>query len=303
MRHALVIALAAQATACMVDNPLFILDGTAVGTGTATGTGTGTATEATATDVTTGTGSQGGTQSGSAGATTETNTGVTGSTTLDDATTGAAEPPSYPAVFSCLELRDKFEGPGPEPTSGPYEFGSPNGPVVVYCDMSTDGGGWTLVGRSVVDGLDNDFGWQYGRGEVLDDTQPYSLDLILHPIAFTEILIGEYSVGKTWGDSLHVIGAPPDYVNAQYDNTTDIPYKRKIGAVGCAPPSIKMLATGGYNFLFNAFHFTGKMANCGDDPGLRVDGFRFYDPDFCPIAIDCPTSGDLHGKQGMIMVR
>ena len=49
--------------------------------------------------------------------------------------------------------------------------------------------------------------------------------------------------------------------------------------------------------------FTGKMANCGDDPGLRVDGFRFYDPDFCPIAIDCPTSGDLHGKQGMIMVR
>jgi hypothetical protein len=300
MRDALVIALAAQATACMVDNPLFILGGTATATTTATAATT-TATAPT-TDVTT-TGSQGGTQSGSAGTTAETSTGVTGSTTLDDATTGAVEIPSYPDVASCLELRAKLEELGIEPTSGPYELGSPNGAVVLYCDMSTDDGGWTLVGRSVAGGFDNDFGWRYGRGEVLDDNLPYSLDLILHPIAFTEILIGEYGVGKTWGDSVHVLDAPPDYVNAQDANKADIPYKHKVGAAGCAPQSIKMLETGGFTYLFNTFHFTNNLANCGDDPGLRVDGFLFYDPVFCKIPIDCPTSGDLHGKQGMIMVR
>ena len=293
MRRALVIALAAQATACMVDNPLFLLNGTGTGTGTSVtdATDATVTTDATDATVTTGAGSQGGTESGSAGA------------TLDDATTGAPEIPSHPDVSSCLALREKFDKLGIEPTSGAYEFGSPNGAVVVYCDMITDGGGWTLVGRSVAGGFDNYFGWQYDRGEVIDDTQPYSLNLILYPIVFTEILIGEYSVAKTWGDSLHVVGAPPDYVNAQDANKADTPYMRKIGAVGCAPPSVKMLQTGGYTYLFNAFHFTGKTANCGDDPGLRVDGFLFYDPDFCPIAIDCPTSGDLHGKQGMIMVR
>ena len=245
MRRALVIALAAQATACMVDNPLFLLNGTGTGTGTD------------ATDAT--------------GATAETNSGVTGSATLDDATTGAPEIPSHPDVSSCLALREKFDNLGIEPTSGPYEFGSPNGAVVVYCDMITDGGGWTLVGRSAAGGFDNYFGWQYDRGEVIDDTQPYSLNLILYPIVFTEILIGEYSVAKTWGDSLHVVGAPPDYVNAQDANKADTPYIRKIGAVGCAPPLVKMLQTGGYTYLFNAFHFTGKTANCGNDPGLRVD--------------------------------
>lgn len=298
MRRALVITLAAQSVGCMVDNPLFLLDSSGSGNGTGTGTNASAAPTTSATDTataTTATGSQGGTESGSAG--------VTGSTTLDDATTGAPGIPSYPDVFSCLELREQLEALGLEQTSGPYEFGSPNGAVVVYCDMLTDGGGWTLAGRSVAGGGGDDFGWQSKRGDVLDDAQPYSLGLHLYPIDFTEILLGEYSVGKTWGDSVHVVGAPPDYVNAQFDNTTIIPYKREVGAGACAPTTIKMLETGGYTFLFNAFHFTGKTANCGDDPGLRVAGFRFYDPDICPIAIDCPTSGDLHGKQGMIMVR
>jgi hypothetical protein len=297
MRRALVITLAAQSIGCMVDNPLFLLDSSGSGSGSGNGTNASAAPTTSASDATatTSAGSQGGTESGSAGG--------TGSTTLDDATTGAPGIPSYPDVFSCLELREQLKALGIEPTSGPYELGSPNGAVVVYCDMLTDGGGWTLAGRSVADGSGDDFGWQSKRGDVLDDAQPYSLGLHLYPIGFTEILLGEYSVGKTWGDSVHVVGAPPDYVNALDASTTATPYKHAVGAGACAPASIKMLATGGYTFLFNAFHFTGMMANCGDDPGLRVAGFLFHDPDICPISIDCPTSGDLHGKQGMIMVR
>jgi hypothetical protein len=37
-------------------------------------------------------------------------------------------------------------------------------PFVVHCDMSTDGGGWTLIARSVA-GASGAFGWGSGAGD------------------------------------------------------------------------------------------------------------------------------------------
>lgn len=65
----------------------------------------------------------------------------------------------------------------------------------VYCEMAHDGGGWTLVARSVY-GIKENFGWFVAHGDVRNDDVPFSLDISHVKFDFKEILVATRSTEK-----------------------------------------------------------------------------------------------------------
>ena len=62
-----------------------------------------------------------------------------------------SSPPGAPAFASCAAI--KFSGPSS--TSGVYTINPGAGLLSVFCDMETDGGGWTLVANRVNNGTNS----------------------------------------------------------------------------------------------------------------------------------------------------
>lgn len=69
-------------------------------------------------------------------------------------------------------------------------------PVRVYCNMEIDGGGWTLIARSVPWAAVGDFGWNYATWSIADDSLPFSYGSWSRFLNFNQILNTQYSVGK-----------------------------------------------------------------------------------------------------------
>jgi len=193
---------------------------------------------------------------------------------------------------SCAELRDAGED-----DSAAY-FIDPDGPAgepafEVYCDMVMDGGGWTLVARSV-EGGEGAFGWFEEVGDVRELQEPYSLGVDRPGFTFSAMLVGSQSGGYGWGGRIYrVAGVPANFAVEYQDNATFT--ERTTVAGDCTPlagPS--MLQVIGYTDEIDHFFFRDQPIESAH--GLGPGGWSLY-------YADCNNGGWLHEAQGMIFVR
>lgn len=93
----------------------------------------------------------------------------------------------------------------------------PDGPggasaIRVYCDLTLDDGGWTVVGRSSATAVTQDFGWQSNVGEATNVTEAYSLDVLGAKLTFTQIAVGDRAVGgASVKTHAYKFAVPPDF--------------------------------------------------------------------------------------------
>jgi hypothetical protein len=166
-------------------------------------------------------------------------------------------------------------------------------PVVrVFCDMTLDKGGWTLVGRSAPEGK-APFGWSLEAGKLEELRLPYSLGVLGKPIAFTEIMVTDRGA-----DGVHTHAYKFDAPKNLASHHTD--------SVGIAI-STKVLGTCDPLLGPSAFKFAGivdrddsfflrDIADVTNHTGLRASGFdTSYDT--------CDKGGAINKMQGEIYVR
>ena len=191
---------------------------------------------------------------------------------------------------SCNEMRTDTTR-----ATGAHKLRDPKPTIFdAWCDMSTDNGGWTLVGRSVFMGTSGSFGWKKATGTIADDSKPYSLDAAVHGLVFTEALVGGYLTGKGWFGSLYKLGLPANFLGG-FKSSAGAAAVSKVGGA-CSENSPAMFSNVGFTDMTDVF-FTRNNTSSGSY-GLRAGGFALA----FGIA-DCPNAAYLDTLQGMIFVR
>ena len=206
---------------------------------------------------------------------------------------GAVQASGPPA--SCKELLERDAAR--RGVDGVHEI-DPDGPggappFQVFCDMTLDGGGWTLVGRSAPGPNPSPppFGWRFATGSVKDATRPYSFDVGAARLAFSEVLFADAERTLAYKFSV-----PSDFLTAHAAGL--MPTNSVTRVLGDCVPSDgepTMFRFAGATSLTDVF-FLRDIDDLGQHRGLRAVGFDLaYD--------NCDQGGLLDGRQGMVLVR
>ena len=176
-------------------------------------------------------------------------------------------------------------------TSGIYSIDPLNNGtnINVYCDMTTNGGGWTLIARSVSGATNTSFSWNEAQGSVSDDAAPYSMNVVAYGLQFENILFGVYTSAKTWGSYVY------RKVWTQTDITTyaSSAVSRTVTAVIGGNSGFNMAAMMGFTSSTGRYYFRDCCGN--SSYGLLQNGWL--------TSYNTAYGGFLNGTQGMIMVR
>lgn len=180
--------------------------------------------------------------------------------------------------------------------SGIYRISLAGVPTNVYCDMTTENGGWTLIARSAPGAASSNFGYNFKTGTISADAVPYSLGDVaaLKP---TQVLFGKYDGALTWGSHVYKNTLPAGLFTALAETG---------GRVGLPTPvsggntNFGMAMFMGYSGRGNGFYFRDNASDYFY--GLRPSGWETaYDDDAPPATPG--WNGYLRLRQGWIFVR
>jgi hypothetical protein len=180
--------------------------------------------------------------------------------------------------------------------SGTYRIQHAGVQTNVYCDMTTAGGGWTLIARSAPGAASTTFGYKFKIGAIGDDTVPYSLGDVaaLKP---TQVLFGNYDGALTWGSHVYTNTLPAGLFTSYESSGV---YAGRPTPVSGGVTTFGMADFMGYSGRGNGFYFRDNEHDYFY--GLGPAGWDTAYQDDAPQA-PAGWNGFLYGRQGWIFVR